>query len=118
MLRINGIAVECALEGTLLLFTNSDVPGVIGQIGTLLGREGMNIATFALGRREAVLGAEALAVVGLDGTVSDKVLPLLRAIPNVLEARIIRLPARARPSAAQPALDFGGGSAPSAPATR
>ena len=67
VLRINGIAVESALEGTLLLFSNRDVPGVIGQIGTLLGREGMNIATFALGRREAVLGAEALALVGLDG---------------------------------------------------
>jgi len=109
VLRLNGIAVECALEGTLLLFTNRDVPGVIGQIGTMLGREGMNIATFALGRREAVLGAEALAVVGLDGSVSDSVLPLLRAIPNVLAARIIRLPASATPAIRQPSFDWNGG---------
>jgi D-3-phosphoglycerate dehydrogenase len=93
MLRINGIALEAALEGTLLLFSNRDVPGVIGQIGTMLGRQGMNIATFALGRREAaVLGADALALVGLDGVVSDGTLSLLRAIPNVIEAQLIRLP--------------------------
>ena len=55
--RINGIAVESALEGTLLILRNRDVPGVIGQIGTLLGEQGVNIATFALGRREAVLWA-------------------------------------------------------------
>jgi D-3-phosphoglycerate dehydrogenase len=96
MLRINGIALESALEGTLLLFSNRDVPGVIGQIGTLLGREGVNIANFALGRREAVLGADALALVGLDGAVPDGTLPLLRGIPNVIEARLIRLPAAGR----------------------
>ena len=89
MVRIKGIALESALEGTLLLFSNRDVPGVIGQIGTLLGQQGVNIATFALGRREAqaVLGADALALVGLDGAIPDGTLPLLRALPNVIEAR-------------------------------
>ena len=66
---------------------------MIGEIGTLLGRQGMNIATFALGRREAVLGADALALIGLDGEVPGGILDLLHAIPNVIEARIIRLPA-------------------------
>jgi D-3-phosphoglycerate dehydrogenase len=96
ILRINGIALESALEGTLLLFSNRDVPGVIGQIGTLLGTQGVNIANFALGRREAVLGADALALVGLDGAVPEGTLPLLRGIPNVIEARLIRLPAAGR----------------------
>ena len=91
--RLNDIAVESSLEGTLLLLGNRDVPGVIGEIGTLLGRQGMNIATFALGRREAVLGADALALIGLDGEVPSGILDLLHAIPNVIEARIIRLPA-------------------------
>ena len=91
--RLNDIALESSLEGTLLLLGNRDVPGVIGEIGTLLGRQGMNIATFALGRREAVLGADALALIGLDGEVPSGILDLLHAIPNVIEARIIRLPA-------------------------
>jgi D-3-phosphoglycerate dehydrogenase len=94
VLGLNGIAVESSLEGTLLMLSNRDVPGVIGEIGTLLGREGLNIATFALGRREAVLGADALALIGLDGAVSTNILDLLHAIPNVIQARIVRLPAR------------------------
>ena len=92
VLQINGIACEAPLEGNLLVMTNRDVPGVIGQVGTLLGSQGLNIATFALGRREAALGAEALAVVQLDGEVSESILPRLRSIPNVVEARIVRLP--------------------------
>jgi len=92
VLQINGIACEAPLEGNLLVMTNRDVPGVIGQVGTLLGSQGLNIASFALGRREAALGAEALAVVQLDGDVSEGILPRLRSIPNVMEARIVRLP--------------------------
>ena len=95
LLQLNGIAVESALAGTLLILRNRDVPGVIGNFGTLLGEQGMNIATFALGRREASLGAEALAIVQIDEPVAEGVLPLLRAIPNVLEARLVRLPAAA-----------------------
>ena len=93
VVRINGIEVEAPLEGTMLLLRNRDVPGVVGQIGSLLGREAVNIATFALGRREAVLGADALALIRFDGEVSERILPQLRAIPNVVEARLIRLPA-------------------------
>ena len=92
VLRLNNISVEAPLEGTLLLLSNRDVPGVIGEVGTFLGKQGLNIASFALGRRDAVLGADALAVVQLDGEVLPTVLPLVRGIPNVLGAHIIRLP--------------------------
>jgi D-3-phosphoglycerate dehydrogenase len=92
LLRVNGIDVESPLEGTLLYVRNHDVPGVIGQMGTVLGRAGVNISTFALGRREAVRGAEALAIMGLDGEVSQTVPQLLLAIPEVTEARLVRLP--------------------------
>jgi D-3-phosphoglycerate dehydrogenase / 2-oxoglutarate reductase len=102
LLRFNGIGVESPLEGTLLLLRNRDVPGVVGQLGTMLGHEGVNIATFALGRREPVLGAEALAILGLDGDISEGILQKLRTIPNVLEARLIRLP-RAQAAAAHSA---------------
>ena len=95
LLQLDGIAVESALAGTLLILRNRDVPGVVGNFGTLLGQQRINIATLALGRREASLGAEALAIVQIDGPVSGSVLPLLRAIPNVLEARLVRLPAAA-----------------------
>ena len=99
ILSLDGIGLEAPLEGTLLLTRNRDVPGVIGQIGTALGNLGVNIATFALGRRSPVHGAEAVAMVRLDGAVSESVAEKIREIPSITEARLIRLPdaAKARP---------------------
>jgi D-3-phosphoglycerate dehydrogenase / 2-oxoglutarate reductase len=68
------------------------VPGVIGRIGTALGGLGINIATFALGRRAPVGGSEALALVGIDGEVSVSVIETLRHLPSVVEVRLVRLP--------------------------
>jgi D-3-phosphoglycerate dehydrogenase len=93
LLRVDGMALEAPLEGTLLLLRNRDVPGAIGKIGTLLGAQNLNIATYALGRRDAVLGAEAISVVRLDGEPSDAVLAPLRELEAITEARLIRLPA-------------------------
>jgi D-3-phosphoglycerate dehydrogenase / 2-oxoglutarate reductase len=100
ILSLDGIGLEAPLEGTLLLTRNRDVPGVIGQIGTALGSLGVNIATFALGRREPVRGAEAVALVRLDGEVSASIVQNILAIPSITEARLIRLPEAARASAA------------------
>ncbi len=102
ILSLDGIALEAPLEGTLLFTRNRDVPGVIGQIGSILGNQGVNIATFSLGRREAVLGAEAIALVGLDGEVSDEILAPLRSISALLEARLVRLPMAASAPAGSP----------------
>jgi D-3-phosphoglycerate dehydrogenase len=91
LLRVDGMSLEAPLEGTLLLLRNRDVPGAIGMIGTLIGNQNLNIATYALGRREAVRGAEAISVVQLDGDVSDSVLTPLRELEAINEARLIRL---------------------------
>jgi D-3-phosphoglycerate dehydrogenase len=91
ILSLDGIAIEAPLEGTLLLTRNRDVPGVIGQIGTALGNLGVNIATFSLGRRQPVQGAEAVALVRLDGKVEESVAQHIRAIPSITDARLIHL---------------------------
>jgi len=91
VLQIDGIPVEAELEGTILYLRNDDKPGVIGQVGTTLGRLGVNIATFALGRRNEAAGAEAVSLVRLDGEVSSTILESIRAIPAITEARLIRL---------------------------
>jgi D-3-phosphoglycerate dehydrogenase / 2-oxoglutarate reductase len=96
ILRFDAIDLEAPLEGTLLLTRNRDVPGVIGHIGTALGSMGINIATFALGRRAPTRDAEAIALVRLDGEVPDAVAARIREIPSITEARIIRLDAPAR----------------------
>ena len=52
----------------------------------------MNISTFALGRRTAVGGAEAIALVRLDGEVPESILKFVRGISAVTEAKLVRLP--------------------------
>ena len=47
---LDGVDVEAPLEGVVLVLHNDDQPGVIGGVGTILGRHGINIASFALGR--------------------------------------------------------------------
>jgi D-3-phosphoglycerate dehydrogenase len=99
ILAIDGIEIEAPLEGTLLFIRNRDVPGVIGQIGTMLGSRQINIATFALGRRDPgapgkganATGADALSVVRVDGPVSESVLAAIRSVPAVTEAHVIQL---------------------------
>jgi D-3-phosphoglycerate dehydrogenase / 2-oxoglutarate reductase len=91
VLQIGGIPVEAQLEGTLLYLRNRDEPGVIGQVGSTLGKLGVNIATFALGRREAHRGAEAVSLVRLDGDVSGSILEPIRGIPAITEAKLLRL---------------------------
>ncbi|WP_446744884.1 phosphoglycerate dehydrogenase [Silvibacterium acidisoli] len=88
LLSLNGIDIEAPLEGTLLTFRNQDVPGVIGKIGTILGDHQVNVANFALGRagRDPRLPkGTALAVVQVDGKVTDKVLDVLRNVEAIIE---------------------------------
>jgi D-3-phosphoglycerate dehydrogenase len=86
---VDGIHCEAALSGSLIFMKNQDVPGVIGHVGTVLGRNQINVANFSLGRREA--HAEAIAVVSTDGLVPEGVLAQLRENPAVKEARAVAL---------------------------
>lgn len=53
LMQVEGIACEATLDGNLMYSKNQDVPGVIGFLGTVLGKNGINIANFALGRQDA-----------------------------------------------------------------
>jgi D-3-phosphoglycerate dehydrogenase len=99
LLHVDGIDVEAPLERSLIYLRNRDVPGVIGKVGTILGEESINIADFSLGRRAAEKDVqkesdqprEAIAVVHVDGRVSEDVLTKLRTIPAVQKAKAVRL---------------------------
>jgi D-3-phosphoglycerate dehydrogenase len=90
LLEIDGIDVEAPLEGTFIYLRNLDVPGVVGRVGTVLGQHNVNIANFSLGRGRLGQDTSAVAVVQVDGEVSDKVLDALRCIETILLARAIR----------------------------
>ena len=97
LLEFDRIDIETPLEGSLLVCRNLDVPGVIGQIGTTLGQQGVNIANFALGReRTGAKPVKALAVVQVDEPVSESVLEALRSIEALLEAKLVKLPEAGR----------------------
>lgn len=81
LVELDGHEVELYLEGILLVFLNLDRPGVIGDVGQVLGRHGINIAHFSLGRKQR--GGEALAVVVIDEAVGDEVMQELRELNNM-----------------------------------
>ncbi|MBV9507417.1 MAG: phosphoglycerate dehydrogenase [Acidobacteriia bacterium] len=96
LLQIDGIQCEAGLTGFLTLMKNLDVPGVIGHVGTVLGRNRVNIANFSLGRRESPLHPdeplEAIALVTTDECVPEPVLAELRENPAVKLARSVEFP--------------------------
>ncbi len=95
LIQVDGIYCEAQLSGHLVYMRNQDVPGVIGHVGTVLGRNRINIANFSLGRRNgpAMPGEplEALALVSTDQEVPESVLAQLRENPAVKIARAVQL---------------------------
>ncbi len=64
IVKINGRHVEAKPEGVLFLLENRDRPGIVGHVGTLMGKHDVNIASMSLSRNEA--GGSALTVLNLD----------------------------------------------------
>src|SRR5215470_10394356 len=89
LLGVDDINIEVPLEGNLIYLRNRDVPGVIGKVGTILGRGQVNIGNFALGRSSQEAGAQAIAVVQVDTPAPDAVLDELRQLPEIQEVRSI-----------------------------
>ncbi|MGB1236399.1 MAG: phosphoglycerate dehydrogenase [Planktomarina sp.] len=76
-IQIKGINVDAEIGRHMLYTTNDDVPGIIGLLGNTMGKAGVNIANFTLGR-DAV-GGEAIALLYIDHAVSDDVITALNA---------------------------------------
>jgi D-3-phosphoglycerate dehydrogenase len=91
LVLLNGVQVEAPLDGTLLLMMNNDQPGVIGAVGTALGRAGVNIANFALGRNEnGAVGV--VSVDDADGKVlTRELIEEIRALPSIKHAWAVRV---------------------------
>jgi D-3-phosphoglycerate dehydrogenase len=89
IVSLNARAVEVAATGKLLIIENSDEPGMIGYVGTLLGRDGVNIANMSLSRQEA--GQTALMVINLDSEPSDTARRELKAHQAIRLAKFVQL---------------------------
>lgn len=84
IIEVQHIPVESDFPSNLLYLRNYDKPGFIGDLGSLCGAHGINIATFHLGRKMA--GGEAIALVEIDGVMSEDMLTELRGLKQVVRA--------------------------------
>ena len=89
VVQISGYHFEADPSGIVLLMLNKDVPGVIGEVGTVLGAFGVNIAEWRLGRD--LDRHEALSFINLDTMPSAEVLDALGQMTAVQKAILVEL---------------------------
>ncbi len=85
IIQIRNIDMEFEVSPHMLFVRNADKAGFIGRFGTLLGDNGVNIATFNLGREKP--GGDAICVVTLDEAITDEMLGKVQALQHVVRAR-------------------------------
>ena len=89
IVRLFSQAVEIPVTGTLLLLNNSDKPGIVGLLGTLLGKHKVNIASMSLGRD--TVGGKALTVLSLDSAPPQAVLDELKKDTDISNVKVVVL---------------------------
>ena len=89
IVAINGRNVEVAAEGNLLVIENVDQPGMVGTIGTILGKDGVNIADMSLSR--LAVGETAYMVVRVDNEPSPAARREIKANPAIRMAKFVQL---------------------------
>jgi D-3-phosphoglycerate dehydrogenase len=89
IVRLNSQPVEIVPEGVLFLMNNKDRPGIVGYLGTLMGKHNINIASMSLSRDTA--GGKALTVLNLDSVPSPEVLAEIQKDPDITNLRIAKL---------------------------
>ena len=87
IVHINEWEVEAAPEGVMLVVNNEDVVGIVGAIGTILGKDGVNIASMSLSRN--AIGGLALNVVNLDTAPSDAAFQEIVTHESIKSARVV-----------------------------
>lgn len=81
--------VDAVPSGYMLVISNIDKPGIVGQIGTILGSNNINIAGMNFGREKA--GGRAVTVLNIDSPVPEAVLNEIKSAKNITDAKVIKL---------------------------
>jgi D-3-phosphoglycerate dehydrogenase len=95
LVRINDFFLDADPEGYILMLHNQDVPGVVGNVGTVLAECKINIARLELGRER--IGGKAISLIHVDDQVPDAVLNRLRTLPNIIAAQLLEFDVRCQP---------------------
>ena len=89
IVRVNSLPVEIVPEGVLFFMTNKDRPGIVGQLGTLMGRHQVNIANMSLSRD--IAGGRALSVLSLDSVPPAALMDEVQKDPDISDVRVVKL---------------------------
>lgn len=89
IVKVNEFYVDIEPKGYMLFASNKDVPGVVGQLGTILGKNKINIAAMTFGREKQ--GGKALSVCNVDSPIPQKVLDQISKADNINRAQLIKL---------------------------
>ncbi len=87
--EIDRMALEVIPEGMMLYLFNEDQPGVIGSLGQLLAKNGVNISSMQLGREKS--GGKAISVVGIDSVIDAAGLEEIKALPHVIAVKQVSI---------------------------
>jgi len=89
IVKIDGYYVEIPPAGEMIFIQNWDKPGIIGGLGTLLGKHGVNIAAMSFGRDKP--GGKSVSVLNVDSPISAEIMGEIKKLENILTAKVIRL---------------------------
>ncbi len=90
LVQLGPFHLDSFMDGVMLIFTHRDVPGMIGHIGTIFGKHGVNIAQMTVGRQAP--GGEAIGVLNLDAAPPDAALEEVRSHPSISSLSVVKLP--------------------------
>ncbi len=94
LFRVGQYQLEAYLDGYLFVFTHNDVPGIIGNVGTVFGKHDINIAQMSVGREQP--GGEAIGVINLDSAPTEEAVDEVLQNLDITSARCIELPCRGK----------------------
>jgi D-3-phosphoglycerate dehydrogenase len=89
IVKINEFYVDAVPEGHMIVIYNIDKPGIVGQIGSILGKNRVNIAGMTFGRAKP--GGRAMTVLNVDSAVSTNVLGMLKKAKYIKDVKSIKL---------------------------
>jgi D-3-phosphoglycerate dehydrogenase len=89
IVRVYSQPTEIVPLGVVLLLNNKDRPGIVGYLGTLLGKHSVNIASMSLTRDS--VGGSAMTVLNLDSVPPAEVLDQLENDPDIMNVRVVKL---------------------------
>lgn len=90
LVRLGAYRLDAFMDGTMLIYFHHDKPGLIGFVGTVFGKHGVNIAQMTVGRREP--GGDAIGVLSLDSDPPESALAEIRADSRISLVQVVKLP--------------------------